>query len=379
MARKKPEEKKLDALGSRFAAFKPATEVLTNVRAVPTCFIQFDHATRCGGWPLERPVIVHGPSSEGKTVFLLGIAGSFLRRDHFVQWGDAEMTTPSSWVEQLLAELIKHPKFFASRPSSYEKFVDEVRNFHRAVKAARDAEEVSIDTTALTVVDSLRKLVPENIMEKIAKFGASGDKGSVDGMGGRGAQMRAAMNAAWLDGLVPLLNECGTSWAGIGRESEKTDASDWEKKSGKDYKLQGGRSLIFDSSLVIRNTRDSWVTIGEEKLVIGERHEIAIRKTKVGGKEDKETLCYFHTSNGRTSPYGFDPARDVVEIALKLGVLSQNGSSYGWPSRDPKQRFAQGKENLVIALRDAVDDRQMLEDECRSKFETVEPEERDAA
>ncbi len=377
MARKKPEEKKkMDALATRFAAFKPASEILTNVRAVPTCFIQFDHATRCGGWPLERPAVIHGPSNQGKTVFLLGIAGSFLKLNHLVHRGDAEQTTSSSWVEELLAELVKHPRFYASRPHSFEKFVDETRAFHHALRDAKKAGEVDAATTAITIVDSLRKLVPEDVMAKIKRFGASGEKGSVDGMGGRAAQIRAAMNAAWLDELVPLVAECGTSWAGIARESEDTEADIWAKKAGNDYKVTGGKALIFDSSLVCRIQRDGWVTRGEgaDRVVLGERHEIAIKKTKVGGKEERETRAYFHTSNGRESTYGFDFARDAVELALKLGILTQSGSSYGWPTRE-KKSIAVGKENLISCLREAAaDDLVMLQDECRAKFDEVEPE-----
>lgn len=375
MARKKP-EKQLDALATRFASFKPAHEVFTNVRAVPTCFLQFDHATRCGGWPLERPAIVHGPSNQGKTVFLLGLAGSFLKLDHFVHWNDAEQTTPAAWIEELLAELVKHPRFFGARQNDYEKFVDETRAFHRNVKDARLAGEIDAQTSAITIVDSLRKLVPEDIMSKIKKFGAGGEKGSVDGMGGRGAQIRAAMNAAWLDELVPLLAECGTSWAGIARESEDTEADIWAKKAGNDYKVGGGKALIFDSSLVCRIQRDAWIMAGEgpSKVVLGERHEIAIKKTKVGGKEERETRAYFHTSNGRESPYGFDFARDAVELALKLGVLVQNGASYAFPALGGKRSIAQGRENLITGFRNASDDLALLQSECRAKFEEVEPE-----
>ncbi len=374
MARSK-KEKELSALDKRFAAFKPAREVLTNVRAVPTCFVQFDHGTRCGGWPLERPAVIHGPSNEGKTVFLLGIAGSFLERNHFVQWNDAEQTTTEKWVEELLASLVKHPRFFACRQNNYEKFVDETRAFHRTVKDARLAGEIDAATSAITIVDSLRKLVPEDIMAKIKKFGAGGDKGSVDGMGGRGAQIRAAMNAAWLDELVPLVAECGTSWAGIARETQDAEADEWAKKAGNDYKVGGGKALIFDSSLVCRIQRDKWITVGEDKakVVLGERHEIAIKKTKVGGKEERETRAYFHTSNGRESPYGFDFARDAVELALTLGVLVQNGSSYGWPARQIKSAFS-GRENMIRELREAPDDLVMLQDECRAKFDEVEPD-----
>jgi RecA/RadA recombinase len=383
MARRKPEETKstpaLSAVAKRFGAFKPAPEVLRTVRSVRTRFIQYDWATRVGGHPIERSTIVHGPSNEGKTLFLIGLEGSFVEQGHFAQHGDAERTTTKEWVDELLGEGFcdrNRERFYASRPDSYEAFVDEVREFHQAVKASREAGEVPENTTAITVVDSLRKLVPEDIMKKILKEGASGEKGSVDGMGGRAAQIRAAMNAAWMDELVPLLDRCGTSFVAIARESEDPNADMWAKKFGNDYKVGGGKAVIYDAALVLRIQRDGWIKLGEgEKAeIIGERHKITIRKTKVGGKEGRVTVAYFHTSNGKSSPEGFDPTRDVIELALKLGVLKQENSRYTWPSRSAKP-FANGRENLVIGLREAEDDRKILEEECRSAFSAVAPEE----
>lgn len=382
MTRKKPEEKKLDALGARFARFKHATAALHNIWAVPTRFSQFDWATRFGGWPTHRSVVIHGPSNEGKTLFGLGVTGDFVEQGHFGHWGDAERTTTPKWIAELLGQhVLDSPRFYASRPETYEKFVDEVRDFHHAVRDARKHGEVPQTTTALTFLDSLRKLVPEDIMRKITAAGASGDKGSVDGMGGRAAQIRAAMNAAWMDELVPLIDDCGTSFATIARESEDPNADQWARKFGTDYRLQGGKAVVYDASLRIRIQRDSWIPLGtseaDKKVVIGERIKGTIFKTKIGGKEDRAAVFYFHTSNGRTSPYGFDRARDVVELALKIGVLTQDSARYRWPSRGGGSW--NGRENMIRELRDAKDDLAMLETECRGKFADTSPEEEEGA
>ena len=73
-----PSRERLSALAGvagRFKKFRPAREVLTLVKAVPTRFPQFDHATRVGGLPIERFMLLHGPSNHGKT----GIGGQHVR------------------------------------------------------------------------------------------------------------------------------------------------------------------------------------------------------------------------------------------------------------------------------------------------------------
>lgn len=377
--RKKPEEKgakDLSALGKRFAAFRPGKEVLEDVQAVPTRFVQFDHATRVGGFPTKRASVIHGPSNEGKTAFILGIGGSFIEHGHFFHLVDAERTTTVTWVTELLGKLVaQSDRFHATRPRTYEECVDEVRDYHRAVAAARAAGEVPATATAITVVDSLRKLVPEDIMKKILKEGASGEKGSIDGMGGRAAQIRAAMNSAWMDELVPLLDECGTAFAAIARESEDPNADMWAKKFGNDYKIGGGKAVIYDASLVCRIQRDGWTTIEKngEKTIVGERHKVTIRKTKVGGKEGRASIAYYHTSNGVLTPAGFDRARDVVELALKLGVLTQAGAYIRWPSMDSGSGW-RSREAAIAALQ-GVAELDLIEAECRAQFDTLAPEE----
>jgi recombination protein RecA len=197
------------------------------------------------------------------------------------------------------------------------------------------------------VVDSVRKLVPKNLMSKLLK---GAEKESIDGAGGRGAMIKAALNAQWLDELVPLLYHTKTSLVFIAREYEQgVDLSKiHEPGGGNEYKVGGGKAIIFESSIVARITR-SWVKEGEGDTarIVGERHRIDITKTKVAGKQHKTSTGWFHTSNGVLVPAGFDRARDVLELAIDAGVVEKAGA---WLQCKALGKKWQGMSNAVAAL-----------------------------
>jgi RecA/RadA recombinase len=376
--------KAMEALAKSHSAFKPAGQVLTPVRVVPTIFAQYDHALRVGGHPIERVVTVHGPSNHGKTAFVLGLGRSFLQRDHFFKLVDAEFTTPTAWLKTMLGpelfqdERTHHPGFVATRPQNYEETVDDIRSFVTKIEKERDEGNLDPDTTAIIAIDSIRKLVPKKFFEKVVGEGSKkGAKANgIDGFGGRGAQIKAALNAAWLDELVPLLYKTRTGIVFIARESEDTEADANDKKWGNDYKVTGGKSIIFDSSIVARVERDRWVygpgPEGEKKPVYGEKHRITVKKTKIAGKTDKVQVGFFHTSNGVWTPEGFDTARDLVELGIRFGVLKQAKSWIQFGNRKWNGEHAVVKalyENRIV-LRD-------LESEVRAAFDSTSPLEED--
>lgn len=296
------------------------------------------------------------------TSFCMGLEASFIKRKHFANHVDAEMTTPFSWALTMLGDCANTPLFNALRPKSYEETVESVRESLKAIIKAKKAGHIPDDTACITVVDSMRKLVPENILKKILK----GDNG-VDGMGGRAAQIKAAMNAAWLDELIPLLCEADSSMVVIVRESENSD------KSGmfdQDWKMTGGKAIEYDSSLLVRIVRASYVMDKKEGgEVIGEKHLIAIRKTKVSAKDDKVVKAYFHTSNGKMFPEGFDKPRDVLELAKDFGIVNVKGS---WLFHGQK-RF-QGELPMLHALHKNPGYLEELDQQCREDFKNQDPQ-----
>jgi RecA/RadA recombinase len=361
-------KKPLSSLAKRFGGlgFRPASQVLTSVLAVPTRFVQVDYATRVWGWPIQRAAVIHGPSNEGKTAFAIGLCGSFIEAGGMAKYDDAERTTTGDWCRDLLGkEVAESDRFIASRPPSYEKAVDEARSFHRAVADARQEGDLPDHASAVHIIDSLRKLVPEDILEKIRKSGASGKEGHVDGMGGRAAQIRAALNAAWLDELIPILDTCKTAWVAIARESEDPEADVWDRKFGNDYKVQGGKAIVYDAALRCRIERAGWIYIEREgkKVVAGERHRVTVLKTKVGVKEGRASVAYFHTSNGLLCPAGYDRARDVAELAVQFGIVSQESSGTSW-----KGQKWRSFDRFLEALHGADGERETLEAEVRAQF-----------
>lgn len=352
----------IQAVASRFSGFRPAREILTRIKSVPTIFPQFDWATRVGGLPLERFMVVHGPSNHGKTAFTLGLGLSFLVNRHFFAYVDAEMTTPISWLEQLMSVYADDPLFVALRPKSYEQTVDSVRSLLDNIANAKEKGEIDKSVSCLIVVDSLRKLIPEKIFEKV-----SSGKGGVDGMGGRSAQVKAALNAAWLDELVPALYHSGSSMIAIARESENTEATGAFDRT---WKMTGGKAIEYDSSLVMRISRHSWVKRGqaEDAEVLGEKHTISIRKTKLAAKDDKEVRCFFHTSNGKVSGVGFDRARDIVDLGISFGIIKKSSS---WLLFDSKRY--NGINTMVQSLNGDEDTLLLLEDTLRQHYKDNDP------
>lgn len=347
---------------SKTDGFAPARPVLRRVRAVPTIFPYYDWATGVMGHPLERVALVHGPSSHGKTLFCHGLGLSFLMRDHFYKLIDAEMTTPITWLETLMGTYADHPQFVATRPDTYEKTVDEVRSFAEGVGEMKAKGIVPPETGGLIVVDSIKKLVPKRLMEKIDKAGADGD-GGIDGMSGRAAMYKAALNSQWMDELVPLMHETGCTMVLIGRENENTEK---KNKYDADWKLTGGKAIFFDSSLVIRITRAAWNKegSGEDAETVGEKHRAMIYKTKIAGKDDKTVSAFFNSSNGRIVPEGFDRPRDVFQLAEQFGLIEKSGAWYNYAG----ERLGQGETNVVKSLHGNPDLVNQLDEKVRALF-----------
>jgi RecA/RadA recombinase len=299
------------------------------------------------------------------TQLALGLGFSFLKEGHVFGYVDAEMTTPPDWLASLMGDYARHPGFLGLRPKSYEQTVDAVRELVHRIADMRDAEEFPEGTSALIVVDSLAKLVPEDFLAKIKKLGAQGEKGSVDGMGGRGGMILAKMHSEWLRELVPLLYHTGTTMLAIAREMENSDPN------GRDFKMAGGNAPLFDSSLAMRVTRQ-WVKegTGAEATVVGERHEVEVYKSKIGGRDDKSSWAAFHTSNGAITPEGFDRARDVLELAREFGMVETSGSWLSWKGKGKRW---QGANSAVAKLNEDPAMLAEMEAQVRAGFATEKP------
>ena len=351
------------AIAERSKNFRPAREELRRVRAVPTIFPHVDYKTHVGGWPTDRVCVVHGPSAHGKSKYVLGLIRSFLMRGNAARYVDAEMTTPPDFAATHIGhDLIDSPAFLTMRPRSYEQVVDEVRRDATDIWKSREKGDLPPETTCLYVVDSLRKLWPQDLQERIRKAGAESKDGSVDGMSGAAGRMRASLNSAWLDELVPLMYHAGSCIVFIGREADDPNADAMARRYKRDWRLTGGRGLEFDSSMVVRVERDEWVKQGpkDDPTIVGERHRVVIRKTKVAQLEDREEVGYFTTTNGVARPEGFDRGRDILLLAEELGVVKRSGAWLQFERRrwNGDAKFADAEDEVLDEVEAA----------CRAKF-----------
>jgi recombination protein RecA len=369
------------ALSKRFdaAGWKTAAENVREVRAVPSIFPLIDAVLRVGGWPTDRFGLIHGPSNEGKTMFVLGLLLSFLLRGHAGAFVDAERSTPRSWITKLFPpSVLASPLFRHLLPESYEQTVDFVRAWCEAIGDAKEHGEIDPNTTGIVVVDSIRKLSPKRLLDKLLKEGseerepekkgrfAKKKGGGVDGMSGAAGRYKAQLNAAWMDELTVLLEQTGTAMVAIGREYKKGGST---ISFGDDWVLGGGESLYFESSVVARIELECPLYVGEKdaRIMVGERHSVQVRKTKIGDKEVRYPLAHFHTSNGSFVPYGFDRARDLLELAEECGVVDLRGS---WYSIDG-ERIGNGEDSAVKVLHDRPELLARLEAACRGTFQGV--------
>lgn len=306
---------------------KPATII------VPTVFPGLNRATRIGGVPVSCVCCIHGPSKGGKTAFCLGLVQSFQLQGHFAVYVDAEHTLDKTFVSNCNVDT-GQMEYLA--PMSYEETTQKVEKLINNLRKGRDNGRIHPNRCLLIIVDSLTKLVPENELEKLSEVG-------------KGFPLRALMNTAWLDKLTPHIGTLPILFVVLAHEKVKIDAKPFEKK----YRVKGGESLIFDSTMAIRVS-----VVGSRKVQVdGKRVEVAIvhkgviEKSKVG-------ICHeqfiFTMGMGKEGyPVGIDPVDSILEEA-KLrgsGCILSRGTGGLWEYPGLPGGKIRGDGNLIEYLR----------------------------
>ena len=183
----------------------------------------------------------------------------------------------------------------------------------------------------------------------------------VDGMGGRAGQIKAAMNAGWLDEMIPLCARTGTAVVLVARETDDADADQFARE---DFKVGGGKAVNYDASIRVRIARAIPVLDVNDGPVVGQRHTVELWKTKVAERDEVVPMAYFHSSNGSVTPTGFDMSRDLLEIACDAGIIDLKGSWYSWG----QVKLGNGSAAAVRSLNSDEQVRAKIELEVRSCF-----------
>lgn len=276
------------------------------------------------------------------SAFVGGLVESFVTAENIGAYIDAEHATPDEWFSELFKRPLKEvSNFFAERPRNYEETITKVDALLSWVKGVR-AEERKAGRRpphAILAVDSINKLVPKRELEQLMAKG--GD--AIDKAWGR---LRAAMNQSWLDHLTPLLGDADCALVLVAQERKEDDELSWDPSRA--VQIKGGGALTFDASMVIRVSKGAPVRLEKDvegSPIVGFKHRVRIWKNKVGHLDGRYTDCFFHLSNGKLTPGGFDTARDLVEVGKDLEVVKVSGSWLSWG----KKRW-QGEKRAVLAI-----------------------------
>jgi RecA/RadA recombinase len=308
-------------------------------RILRTRVTSLNRALRCGGIPGGMLGILHGPSQGGKTLLLAEILHAAWATGGWGLFVDAECRgVDLKWFGTICASL---DEVAYLKPKTYEECIEKVEVFRRAFREAKEAGDVPPEAFVAIGVDSVNRLTPSTELEEFLK-------GRVEA---RGYPLRALMTSKWLDKLVPTL-ERDEVLAFVQREGKKLDAMPGQKQ----YTVKGGNAPIYDGGWICRVTSAGHVKVEkgkEEKVLVGEKHEIEVVKNSMGPHLDE--VATFYSSVGATdgAPLGLDFAREVREEALVRKLLKKDGNAYLYEG----ERVAPSKPALLAWLSEDVDGR----------------------
>jgi len=273
---------------------KPSTTI------VPTIFPGLNRALHVAGIPASCMAVLHGPSKGGKTALLLGLIRSFQLGGHMSAYIDAEFSLEKLFSSQLGVD---NSQLIYRTPESFEETTGIVEDLIVNFRKGREAKKIDPNRCLIIGVDSINKLVPKDELEKLR-------------VTGKQFPIRALLTTIWFDRLTPVVGNLPVLFAAIAHEKVKMDAGMFGKK----YRVKGGETLIYDSTVAFRVTMTKVLksTRGGVQVPIGQVHQVKVEKSKVGISHE---VFNFVMSNGKgTSPIGFDHVREVMEeIKLRGG------------------------------------------------------------
>lgn len=297
---------------------------------VQTLFPSFNMAVQLGGAPLRCIWLIHGPTEEGKSTFCAGLISAFQQQGHLTAYFDLEHGVLNKlWFSQLGVD----PELLIFEQPDFGE--DMVNRIDALITKYDELKESDPDLAMAIVIDSLSKITPKKEFETFIKLGAEAmDKGL--------ARFRALFVQTWLDHMTPIIGKRDIALICIGQERMKQDAKLWEKE----YRIKGCQGSAYDASVRARIQFGPLITIGEEKKkkVIGRKHDFYVFKNRVGYANERGA---FYTSNGKGNlPIGFDYPREIIDVAIPMGIIQQAGAWYAYEGT----RLGQGIENAVMYL-----------------------------
>jgi recombination protein RecA len=326
---KKLEESKdleslLESLQSRFgegAIMKLGEAHKVNVETIPSGSFSLDLALG-GGFPKGRIIEIFGPESSGKTTLALHAIAEVQKRGGRAAFIDAEHALDPEYAAKIG---VKVKDLIISQPDNGEEALNILESLVRS------------GIISIVVVDSVAALTP---------------RAEIEGeMGAQQVGMQARLMSQALRKLTAIAAKSGTIIIFINQLRMKIGVM-----FGNPETTPGGLALKFYASVRVDIRRTAQVKKGEES--VGNRIKAKVVKNKVA---PPFKIAEFDIMFGE----GISYESDILNTALKYGVITKSGASYSFGS----EKLGVGFDTVRLKLKE---DKKLLEQIKKATKEAVE-------
>jgi recombination protein RecA len=299
----------------------------------PTGLISFDEELfGCGGVPKGRIIEIFGPEASGKTTIALHVAAEVQKVGGMAVLIDAEHSLNPNHAADIGVNL---DELLIAQPDYGEQALE----IAEALVRARAVD--------IIIVDSVAALVP---------------RAELDGdMGDSHMGLQARLMSQALRKLTGLCNTNGVTIIFINQIREKIGVMFGDPET-----TTGGRALKFYSSVRIKIrqlSKSDGGIIEEDGVRVGQRSRLQAVKNKCG-------TPYSQTDLNLTYGRGWDKKQDMIDYAVKLGVLTKSGAWY--VINDTSERFQRKDltddivfDTIKLAVKKAIEDRRVKSEEAK--------------
>lgn len=280
------------------------TENRRKIDAISSGSLLLDDAIGIGGLPQGRIVEIYGPESCGKTSLITLVAAEAQRKfpDGYIGIVDIEHAFNPPYAEALGLNV---DDILFTQPDSAEEALDTMLSL---ISSGACSVVVLDSVGGLQTKQQLEKGIGEATMSEVARIMSQ-------------TLPKIVKAAKRTDTLVIFINQIRATMA----------------MYGKPETTMGGNALKFFASLRLDLRRSDILMNGT--VAVGQRIKVKLVKNKVGTPFGiAEVDLYF----GK----GFDQSVEVVDLAIKAGIIRQGGAWFFLPD---ETKF-QGKSKLIEFL-----------------------------